>query len=155
MLHRKVPHEYPIPGRRFTNRSRCTEDAGQLLKCRLDLAQLYAAPADFYLVVDSTLKDQPRALEANVVATAVGPLPPELFLRGVLLGIHHRVEVARETNTTDDQFADLALDGWLAGGWVGRTMPSMSVSPRTMDLSWGLPSIVDAPNLDPTANDDG
>jgi hypothetical protein len=96
----------------------CTAAAapGQRLQCCLDLAEFDASAAELDLVVGPALKDESGALEAHEVSAAVGALPAETRHRRVLLGVLDRVEVARESDASDDQLPDLALADRLPGG---------------------------------------
>ncbi len=75
---------------------------------RLHLTELDAAATDLHLVVDTTDEIEAVLLEADVIARPIRARPPDGRHGGVLLGVLHRVEVAGQADTADDELADLA-----------------------------------------------
>ena len=68
-----------------------------------------AAASELDLVVPPPGEDEPLLVVHDLVAAAVGALPAEAVMGGVLLRVPGGVEVAAESDAADDQFADLAF----------------------------------------------
>ena len=121
----EVGHEHRLAGVGLLHRGGAGAHPGQRGHGGVDLTQLEATAADLDLVVDPAVEVQPVGLEPDHVAGAVGAVPAQGVRGPVLLGVLLGVEVARQADTTDDQFAGLPVAHRLAGGVDHREVPAV------------------------------
>ncbi len=100
-------------------------DTRQVLQRGVHLAELDAAPTDLDLIVRAALEEQALELEPHQIATAIGAVPAETRHRRVLLGVLGGIEIPREPDAADHQFADLPDGNRLFVGTDHRQIPAV------------------------------
>ena len=120
----EIADEQTVAGRGFADRGRGSAHAGQVLQGVVDLAEFDAPSADLHLVVGAAHEQQAGGVQAHEITTAIGAFPAERGHRCVLLRVLRGIEVARQADAADNQFADLAFGHRLALGIDDREIPT-------------------------------
>ena len=103
-----VAHQNRCAASGLAHRGRTAADTGKVHQRRVDLAEFNAAATDFHLIVGAALEVQTLGFQPYQIARTVGATPAQRRHRRVLLGVLVRIQVTRQSDAADHQFAHSA-----------------------------------------------